>query len=176
MVVVKKADQAKSNYSKSGYSNSNYVNGNTVLAPKYDPSIDEEYLNSIKKRKEKLKIKNKKGMKRKLCIMRNIALVLVIGITLVGRYSSIYNMQQQLNKTQSEISDLNRQNDSLKVSLVERGNVSQVQNVATTKLSMIEPDKNVAIYTNLSKENFNNDQNTADKNNNMIGNLIKALF
>lgn len=177
MVVVKKANHAKSNYSKGGYPDNNYINGNTVLAPKYDPSIDEEYLNSLKRRKEKLKVKNKKSMKKKLCIMRNIVLILVIGVTLVGRYSSIYNMQKQLNTTQSAIADLNRQNDSLKVSLVERGNVSQVQDVAVNKLNMVEPNKNVAIYTDLTKDNFNNEtQNTADKNNNIVGKLIKALF
>ena len=175
--MVKKVNHSKSNHSKSGYSNNNYINGNTVLAPQYDPSIDEEYLNSIKKRKERLKIKIRKSMKSKFCIMRNIILVLIIGITLVGRYSSIYNMQQQLNKTQNDITDLHRQNDSLKVSLVEQSNVSQVQATAVTKLKMVQPDKNVAIYTDLSKDNFNNDANlTADKNNNIIGKLIKALF
>jgi cell division protein FtsL len=176
LVVVKKANHTKSNYSKSGYSDNNYINGNTVLAPQYDPSIDEEYLKSIKERKEKLKIENKKSIKRKFSILRNIVLVLIVGVVLVGRYSSIYNMQQQLNKTQNAISDLNRQNDSLKVSLVERGNVSEVQDIAVTKLNMVEPNRNVVIYTDLSKDNFNSDaQNTADKNN-IIGKFIKALF
>lgn len=177
MVVVKKINHSKSNHEKNDYSNNNYINGNTVLAPQYDPSIDQEYLNSIKKRKERLKIKFKKSIKSKFRIMRNIALVLVIGLTLVGRYSSIYTMQQQLNRTQNDITDLHRQNDSLKVSLVEQSNVSQVQATAIMKLNMVQPDKNVAIYTDLSKDNFNNDTNlTADKNNNIIGRLIKALF
>lgn len=172
MVVIKKTNNTKSNYSKS-----NYINGNTVLAPQYDPSIDEEYLELKKKRKEKLKIKNKKNMKMKLAIIRNIVLVFIIGITLIGRYSSIYNMQQQLNKTQNEITDLNRQNDSLKVELVKENDVQQIQDTAVTKLNMVQPDKNAVTYTNLSKDNFNTDAKvTADKNNNIIGKLMKALF
>lgn len=172
MVVIKKA-----NYTKGNHLKNNYINGNTVLAPQYDPSIDEEYLELKKKRKEKLKINNKKNMKIKLATIRNIILVFIIGVTLIGRYSSIYNMQKQLNKMQNEITDFNRQNDSLKVELVKQNDVAKVQETAVTKLNMVQPDKNSVIYTNLSKDNFNTDAKvTADKNNNIIDKLIKAIF
>jgi cell division protein FtsL len=172
VVVIKKAKNMKNNYTKS-----NYINGNTVLAPQYDPSIDEEYLKLKKKRKERLKNKNKKAVKTKLTIIRNIVLVFIVGVTLIGRYSSIYNMQKQVNNTQDEITNLNLQNDNLKVELVKQSDITKIEDTAVKKLNMVQPDKNVATYIDLSKDNFNNDTKiTADKNNNIIGELMKALF
>jgi cell division protein FtsL len=135
----------------------NYVNGNTVLAPSYEPlapSKKQDYERLNKAKAENLIKKREKRVNSKAKTLRNIALVFIIGVTLIFRYASIYNIQKNLSNIKSEVVNLNKENENLKVELVKASNLNNVEKIATEKLHMVRTEKSNAIYMDLTKENF----------------------
>ena len=147
------------------------IRGNTVLAPRQVPNRHRE----IEKKQIKRKKTNRR-IKNKLLVMRNIILVFVIGMILVGRYCAIYNMQKQLNSINSNITELSKTNDNLKVELVKYNNLHYIEEVATTKLKMITPNRNDAIYCNISKEIIISTSGQSDTNTSFLSKIIKSIF
>lgn len=132
-----------------------YIQGNTVLQPEYIPYEDERVLKEeIKRERLKKRRKAKQRLKRKVKIIRNISLCFIVGLIFVGRYGVIYNMQMELNSTKTNINEINRENENLKVELVKYNNLQHIEDTAVNKLQMIRPDKSAAVYTNLDKENI----------------------
>ena len=148
------------------------IRGNTVLAPNQVP-----YVNREKEKKQIIKKKNKKAKKQAVFI-RNIFIAFIIGLTLIGRYSAIYNMQQQLNSIKSNINEMNKENDNLKVELVKYNNLHYIEDVATNKLHMITPNRNDAIYANISKNTIISSTATTntDANKSFISKVVKKIF
>lgn len=147
------------------------IRGNTVLAPRQVPNKHRDYEKKNKNRKKRnIKIKNK------LIVMRNIILVFLIGMILVGRYCAIYNMQKQLNTINSNISELNKSNDNLKVELVKYNNLHYIEEVATTKLKMITPNRNDAIYCNISKEKIVSTSDQSNTKSSLLSKVVKSIF
>ncbi|GAA0723972.1 hypothetical protein GCM10008905_17270 [Clostridium malenominatum] len=130
----------------------NYINGTAVLAPNVHPREDEEKKEKVSIDRKALKEERDKKLKGKLKIMRNIALIFVVGVAVVGRYSQIYTMQRQLNTLNREISNINKDNESLKLELAKYNNLKFIENIATTKLKMIRPTKADVMYVDMSKE------------------------
>ncbi len=132
----------------------NAIRGNTVLKPEYLPSIEQE--NEKKRLKERAKNKRlkQKRVKNKFKIIRNIVFSFIIGVTLVGRYCIIYNMQKELNSIKFNTNEMNNENENLKVELVKYNNIQYIEEFAVNKLHMFSPDKGSAIYTDLNKENI----------------------
>lgn len=129
------------------------IRGNTVLKPDYNPyENDQSEREEERKRKQKHNKQRNRRMVSKVKVMRNIALTFIIGLTLVGRYCIIYDMQRELNSVKSSISVVNKENENLKVELVKYNNLQLIEETATNKLQMIKPDKGLALYTNLDKE------------------------
>jgi len=148
------------------------IRGNTVLAPSRVP-----YVNRENEKKKKIKKINRKT-KSKALFIRNIFLAFIIGLTLIGRYSAIYNMQQQLNSVKSNINEMNKENDNLKVELVKYNNLHYIEDVATNKLHMISPNRNDAIYANISKETIisSNTGANSDSGTSFISKMVKKIF
>ncbi len=147
------------------------VRGNTVLAPKRTPykKVEKKHISSNNK--------NKKN-KNKFVIIRNIFLAFTIGLILVGRYCAIYNMQKQLNTTKSNITEMNKQNDNLKVELVKYNNLQYIEEVATTKLGMVAPNRNDAVYCNISRDKVittANTQNSENTGNTTVGRITRVI-
>lgn len=148
------------------------IRGNTVLAPSRVP-----YVNRENEKKQKIKKINRKT-KSKALFIRNVFLAFIIGLTLIGRYSAIYNMQQQLNSVKSNINEMNKENDNLKVELVKYNNLHYIEDVATNKLHMISPNRNDAIYANISKETIISTSTGAnsDSGTSFISKMVKKIF
>lgn len=153
----------------------NIVSGNTVLQPEYVPYIDQEKEKKDLRRKKFLR---QKRIKDKIKIIRNIVSAFVIGIILVGKYCVIYNMQQELNSVNTNINELNRENENIKVDLVKYNNVQYIESIAINKLHMISPDKGSAIYTDLEKENIKSPDKKMEKqeSKHLWNKLAKILF
>lgn len=144
------------------------VRGNTVLAPKSTPY-----------RKKEIKQKQNNNKVNKFGILRNIVIAFAIGLILIGRYSNIYNMQKQLNTTKSNITELNKQNDNLKVELVKYNNLQYIEEVAVNKLKMVPPIKDNAVYCNTDKERVITASKAvaSDKGpGNIVAKVIKSIF
>lgn len=148
--------------------NKNYeVNGNAALLPKRKTYEKDSKLNELKKAKEE-HLKNKKQLQNKTRakVMLSIFSIFVVGILLVFRYSTIYNMEKQLIETQSEANNLSKMNDSLRFQLAQYNNINYVEQKAAA-MHMVEPDKKTAVYVNLNKQNIVSDKNSEANNKSM---------
>lgn len=138
-------------------SKNNFINGNTVLAPNYNPARplqDEEYEKLKKSKKESLHNIRQKRLKSKKNTLMTIALVCIVGVTMISRYSAVYSVQRQLAKVKANITTLDSQNESLKITLLKNSNIQQIEDSAVNKLHMVQPDKSQIIYADLTKDNF----------------------
>ncbi|MBC2580657.1 hypothetical protein [Clostridium sp. DJ247] len=155
------------------------IHGNTVLQPKYNPSIDKG-IDREKEAKRKIKERNQRQrrLKDKVKVIRNIALTFAIGLTLVGRYCYIYNMQMELNSIKSNIGETNKDNENLKVELVKYNNLQYIEETAINRLHMLPPDKSSAIYTDLHKDviQYTEKKSKEETQQNIWNKLKKMLF
>ncbi|MEW9093651.1 MAG: cell division protein FtsL [Clostridiaceae bacterium] len=129
-----------------------YINGSTVLAPNSYPEVKKGTKEKVTiDRKALIEEKNKR-LKNKFKVIRNISLVFIVGVTIVGRYGQIYSMQRELNGLNKKISDINKDNENLRIELVKYNNLSLIEEIATTKLKMVKPTKADIIYVDMTKE------------------------
>ncbi len=114
----------------------NRFNGNTVLKPQYEPQIEKD---KVKEKKSNTKgTKNTtKAFKKKFKTLRNIIIAFIIGVTLVARYGILYSMQKDLSNINSHISEVEKENENLKVELVHYNNLSNIEKVAGQNLKMV---------------------------------------
>jgi len=147
------------------------INGNTVLAPNYMPYRESEQNGQVRKNNS-----NKKNINKKIIVMRNIMIAFIVGITLVGRYCIIYNLQSKLNTTKQNIAVLNKENENLKVELVKYNNIQYIEDVAVNKLGMVTPDRNHAIYANISKNNIITADSKSNESKNAVTVLAEKIF
>lgn len=155
--------------------NENYIQGNTVLVPQRVEKTKDNRLKELEEGRSELhKKKTNKRISSKVCVIRNIALVFIVGALLIARYSIIYDMQRNLNAIKSDITETSRENESLKVELVKYNNLRFIEETATAKLHMIQPDKNAAVYVSLDKNYF---PNVAEKDDKLVSqqNLIQKI-
>ena len=147
------------------------INGNTVLAPNYMP-----YRESEQKRQVRKNSSNKKNIHKKIIVIRNIMIAFIVGITLVGRYCIIYNLQSELNTTKQNISALNKENENLKVDLVKYNNIQYIEDVAVNKLGMVTPDRNDAIYADVSKKTIISAESKSNEGKNAVTAVAGKIF
>lgn len=142
----------------------NRFNGNTVLAPEYVPSKKDQY-EKIKKNKRNKKKKKDRRLKKKFRTLGSILLIFVLGVTIITRYCIIYNMQKELNNIENKVAVLDKDSENLKVELVKYSNLNTIEKQAKDNLHMVVPDKESAIYSDLSYNNFkeNTNKNKNDK-------------
>ena len=150
------------------------IHGNTVLAP--DESFRKQKYEDLEKSRKQINDgKNQRDIKKKKSVLINILLVFVIGVTIIARYSIIYNIQEATSKARDEISALNKENDAYKVQLIRFRNISYIEKTATEKLHMVKPRISDIQYCNLSKENLITKEPVEMKISNNIINKIKGI-
>lgn len=151
----------------------NYIKGNTALAPEIQHN--EENNKESKAGKQKVIKERNLRIKNKLKVLRNISLIFIIGVTLIGRYGKIYSLQKQLNTVNQNVNSISRENENLKVELVRFSNIQYIEDVATKKLKMVRPTKQSMIYCDMNKEIFKYDNNNKDENK-VSHNTLKEFF
>nr|WP_242977215.1 MULTISPECIES: cell division protein FtsL [Clostridium] len=160
----------------------NRFSGNTVLKPQYEPQIEKDKEKEKKEQYKRNKKIQQKLLKKKFKTLRNIILAFILGVTLVARYGILYGMQKELSGVNSEISEVEKESENLKVELVHHSNLSNIEKVAGQNLKMVPPDKDSAIYTDLSYNNFKKEDSKnhiGEKHNAFLeffSNLKKVLF
>jgi len=147
------------------------IDGNTVLAPNYVPYRESEHERQVKRNKA-----INKNINKKVVVMRNIMIAFIVGITLVGRYCIIYNLQSELNTTKQNIVALNKENENLKVELVKYNNIQYIEDAAINKLGMVTPDRNDAIYADISKETIITAEGESNEGKNAVNVLAEKIF
>ncbi len=130
-----------------------YTSGNTAFAPQVGTQIN-EYEKIKKQREEKNRLKRKKQSINKVKALRNIALVFILGFSIVYRYSAIYSMQKNLNTLKNNAITLQKENENLRVDTVRSASIEKVEINAVNKLKMEKADKATVVYADLTRNNF----------------------
>jgi hypothetical protein len=71
---------------------------------------------------------------------------------------------------------MNKENENLKVELVKYNNIQYIEEVAVNKLNMVTPDRNDAIYANISKNTIIAAQSESNENKNVLTALAQKIF
>ncbi|MCB2288903.1 hypothetical protein LGK97_03880 [Clostridium sp. CS001] len=151
------------------------VLGNTVLAP--DETFKKQKHEDLEKSLEQIKHKKRlKNMKKKKHTLINILLGFVVGVTIIARYSMIYNYQNATFKAKAEIEVLNKENEAYKIQLIKFKNISYIEEIATEKLHMVKPRISDIQYYNLSKNNLETKEASEVKISNTIISKIKNII
>jgi len=127
-----------------------YISGNTVLKPEFEEYKD-KFNNNKKLQNQKIR---EKRLEFKMTVVRNIVIAFAIGIIIIWRYGTVYNIQGNINSLDNNIKELIAENDSLNIKLVTLSNLSTLENVSVKKLGMIREDSNQIVYSDLTKNNF----------------------
>lgn len=148
--------------------NKNLVSGSAALAPKrkpYYPSKDEELQRKKKEEEQKRKALIKKRSAQKAKSIKIIAAAFIIGVVLIMRYSSVYNLQKDLINLKTDMQETNMENENLKVALIKASNIEQIETTAKSKLHMVEvdPNKNNVVYAETTKDYFANSTDESKK-------------
>ena len=149
--------------------------GNTVLAP--EESIRKRNYEDLEKSREQTKnSKRLRNIKKKKNVLINIFLVFAMGVTIIARYSMIYNYQDATSKAKAQIEVLSKENEAYKVQLIKFKNISYIEEIATEKLHMVNPRISDIQYCNLSKNNLETKENSEVKISKNIINKIKGFI
>lgn len=138
----------------------NLINGNTVLKPSNEPLRKKEkydrekYKKLEESKKEALKSLKEKQRKKKGKVLKYIACVFVVGMTIIYRYNMIYENQRKIKNIKAEINTFRENNDNLKIELVKYNSISNVEVTAKEELDMVKPSRADIIYCDLKKNNF----------------------
>jgi cell division protein FtsL len=130
LVMVKNKKNAKS-----------YVHGNVA----YDIH-PEKKLEVKKKPRKRKKVKQNKNLKVKLKIICTIGLVFALSFLTISRFTVIMDMSADIREVKSEIREVQKENDNIKVDLARMDNIRNIEQVAMNQYGMVVPQRDEIIY------------------------------
>ena len=126
----------------------NYTRGNHALKPKRKISTPKKTkeLDKLKKlRKDKKnKLREKKNNSKK-SISLIIAMIFILGITIIWRDGKVFSLQNKLTELNKDIKSMVVDNESLKVDLLKTSSIETIKNTAESNLKMVIPSKDQVI-------------------------------
>ena len=152
------------------------------LEPEYMPEIEKEVEEKTKTKKRTNTSTKAKRLKEK---RKNIKTILEIGIgfivllTISYRYSLVnasFNEKESLKK---QLSEINKQNEQLEVSIEQGMNINLIEQEAKEKLGMRKLDNNQKVYVSLDKEDYTEssvNDNVNEETESWWSKLLKDLF
>lgn len=157
----------------------NQVSGNNALAPDSSPSRgtrEKIYKELETSKREHKKINKQKLVKKKAKVLKNVLLAFTVGVTLVYRYSLIYDMEKNIIDTKKEISVINADNENLRIGLLKFNNIEEIEKISVQQLNMIPKSKTNVVYIDLEKNNFKKAEENMEKGSSFIEKIKKILF
>ncbi|KPU44043.1 cell division protein FtsL [Oxobacter pfennigii] len=144
---------------KKTYDTNYAVFNNNALAPKRHERYD-DYIDINKKAKEKVKTdvkskvkaKPKTSAKSKLRLVAFVLTMFCMGTLVVARYAMIMEMNNQVRNIKTEISEAQKENESLNLKLLQFYDIKQIEKEATSELSMVRPKIQDTIVVSLPAE------------------------
>ena len=125
-------------------------NGNNALNPKRKP-FREENNEFGRKDNEELRKSKQIKLRKQAMVMACIGLVFILGFSVVYRYSVIYTMQIKLQAANTNVDNIGKDNENLRLQLVQYNRLGDLQDKAS-KLNMVAPQKNNAVSLNYDKQ------------------------
>lgn len=136
----------------------NRIEGSAALAPERKQVPKRKVQNPERKRAEREALRQERRNKILGFLKLNGSVIAagVIGITIVSRYSTIYENQKTINELQADIKTMEESSEDLSIKLMKFNNIAYIEEVATNKLGMVEASSINAIYSDLENEEFVN--------------------
>lgn len=128
------------------------VNGSSALKTAVATPLPKE---RVKNPEIDRKLKEEKKRARKVKILKflkfngSIVAAGVVGLTIIGRYGSIYANQKEIISLQEKIHVMKEESEALSVKLLKYDNIAYVEEVATKELNMIKPRSGEAVYVDM---------------------------
>lgn len=135
-----------------------------------NPEIDRQHKEEQKKAR---KVKILKFLK----FNGSILAAGIVGLTIIGRYSSIYADQKEIISLQEKIHVMNEESEALSVKLLKYDNIAYIEEVATKELNMIKPKSGEAVYVDMeSVKPLEAEGDDAEKGESLFSKLKELLF
>lgn len=134
-----------------------YIKGSTATKPWRKTSVQNpsrKYKETHKvKQEKKLKVKNKKKNDRRY-VLSVAGVILCFGCVTILGDSRVYNMQKQVRQLNTEIKQIQEENEALKVKILKFSSLSNIQESAEARISMVIPTKEDSVKLDFSKNYF----------------------
>ncbi|MBE6070751.1 MAG: cell division protein FtsL [Clostridium butyricum] len=157
-----------------------YIKGSTATNPSRKTSVQ----NPSRKYKETHKVKQEKKLKVKKkndrrYILSVAGVILCFGCVTILGDSRVYNMQKQVRHLNIEINKMEEENEALKVKILKFSSLSNIQESAEARISMVMPGKEDSVKLDFSKNYFESvqdeDSNEENKKEDK-GGIITKIF
>ena len=159
-----------------------YIKGSTATKPVRKSNVqnpNREYKETRKvkqDRKARLKIKKKNDRRYVLSVA---GIILCFGCATILGDSKVYNMQKQVRELNTEINQMQEENEALKVKILKFSSLSNIQESAEARISMVMPGKEDSVKLDFSKNYFESvqdeDSNEENKKEDK-GGIITKIF
>ncbi|MEG2017868.1 MAG: hypothetical protein RR844_07450 [Clostridium sp.] len=155
------------------------VNGSNALKAAARPLPKERVKNPEidRQRKEERRKARKVKILKFLKFNGSIVAAGVVGLTIVGRYGSIYADQKEIISLQEKIHVMNEESEAISVKLLKYDNIAYIEEVATKELNMIKPKSGAAVYVDMQEvEPAAAENNETQKGENLFSKIKELLF
>jgi cell division protein FtsL len=116
-----------------------YTYGNVA----YDIQSEKKSKKRIKTRKNK---KTNTALRAKLKIIGMIVMIFIFSFLTISRFTVIISMSADVRSIKREITNMQKENENIRVELARMDNIKEIENKAVTQLGMIVPEKNQIVY------------------------------
>ncbi|MBD7910067.1 MULTISPECIES: cell division protein FtsL [Clostridium] len=130
-----------------------YVKGNNAISPhrKSNEKDKKKYeeLKRSKRDRNKRKLEEQKGVRK--AAVQIACVIFFVGMVTISRDVKVYNMQKEVGNIDSQIKNLNDENEALRVELLKVGTLDNIKTQAEQRLGMFVPTKDNRIQIEIPK-------------------------
>lgn len=145
-----------------------YIQGATARKLQYN--VYEE--NTVLKAKKRYK--NNRKVKLKLVL--SIVAVLIAGLTVTYRFAAITQISYNIIKSEKTYNDLRNENSILRVQVETETDLTDIKEMAETRLGMQKPDKSQVVYIKVPRNDYTVVVKTQDEAGGDNGNMLKVFI
>lgn len=145
-----------------------YIHGSAAKQLDYDVYEENKVL------KAKKQYKNNRKAKFKLVI--SILAVLIVGLAVVYRFALITQMSYGINETEKQYDKLRNENSKIRVQVEQDTDLTNIRQLAETRLGMQMPDKSQIVYISVQKNDHTVVMNTKDEDTKANANILTAFI
>lgn len=123
----------------------------------------------------KAKKQYKSNRKVKLKLVLSILAVLVAALAVMYRFALITQLSYNINQNEITYNNLRNENSILKVQVETQTDLTEIKEIAETRLGMQKPDKSQVVYIKVPRNDYTVVMNAQDKADSK-GSILKAFI
>ena len=145
-----------------------YIQGSAARQLQYDVYEENKVLKAKKRYRNNRKIKFR--------IVLSILSVLAAGLLVMYRFALITQLSYDINKVEKQYNELRNKNAILKVQIETGTNLTEIKELAESRLGMKKPDRSQIVYIMVPRDDYTVVMNSSDKESDGGGNIFKAVI